>query len=91
MSPTIQPTVHPSVFLSVEVSIYTECNKQYTDKSCSDLVSVYASTSQFLSYLLKRMGQGITSISNTANLILPTCNLSFFSAEKCYIHTQQSR
>lgn len=33
MSPTIQPAVHSSVFLSVEVSIYTECNKQYTDKS----------------------------------------------------------
>lgn len=70
--------------------IYTECNKQCTDKSCSDLVCVYASAPQFLAYLPMRLNQGITLIFNPPNLILLTCNLSFFSAEKCYIHTQQS-
>lgn len=91
MGPTTQPTVHPSVFLSVEVSIYTGCHKQYTEKSCSDRVYVYASASQFLSYLPKGLDQGITLIFNPSHFILPTCNLSFFSAEKHYIQTLQSR
>jgi len=91
MGPTVQPAVQPSVFPAVEVSIHTECNKQYTDKSCSDLVCVSASAPQFLSYLPKRLDQGTALIFNPRNLILLSCNLSFFFAEECYIHTQQSR
>lgn len=89
--PTIQPPVQPSEFLSVEVSIYNAGNKQYTGKSCSDLMCDDASALQFLSYLPKRLDQGTSLFFNSSNLFLPVCNPSFFSAENCYRHTQQSQ
>lgn len=46
-------------FLCVGVSVYIECNKKYTDKSFNELLYVYVSAPQFLSYLPTTLDQDI--------------------------------
>lgn len=75
-------------FLCVGVSVYIECNRQYTDKNCNDLLlHVYVSAPQFLAYLPTNLDQDITI---THQILFYPPVMSAFSLQKNVIYTLNS-
>lgn len=79
--------LHIFGFLCVDVSVYIECNKQYTDKNCNDPLYVYISAPQYLFYLPTNLDQDVT-ITRQISFYPPV--MSAFSLQKNVIYTLNS-